>query len=414
MGKRIWVSYGLLCIVLAGCFPQEEPLAPGDALIQAQKRISQILDEEGTRWAGPRTPAPFDDRVSAEAVSFWFYQHPLMARLMARPELVEGFNASHPEGVLRPQFIGDWMVAVQKLTVSVAAGDVPDIALVTRDWMTRLAAAGRIEALDTFLPRELAQDLRGPSRQAFTFDGHLYGLPADGFCSALYLNRSLVEGPAPSTWEEWRACAEQVKRNVEYPIGHVPFLELLWSAGGDICEANRARLDAPPARAALDFILGLRDAALLHPRGIAEPASGFALFLSGQVAMTVASSRNAPRLKEVSFATAMAPVPGKLGPVSRQSDAALVVFRRRSRRRLPAVAAALDFLTGPRLQGVSAIELGSSPVRVSVAEAAKAPAGLDAAYRHSRNAPPIPVWAAIESELERCLHLAYRWRADAG
>ena len=390
-------------------------MPPDQALAGAAQRINAILAEEGALARQPATP-PAETPNDPREIVLWFYTHPLMAPMLSGAESLAGFSAAHPNVKLKRQFTGDWHVAIQKLTVSLAAGDLPDIALVKRAWLARLAPSGRIARLDSLLPASLIEDLRGPSREALTVNGHLYAFPADGFCSVLFYNRELVPGRPPRTWQELERIARDVSRPNDdprqalYGLGDLPFIEALWSAGGNVCDEIACGLDSREAREALDFVLSLRNDNLAHPRGLGDPERAFELFLAGRVAMTVAGSSRLPRARNAPFPVGVAPVPGKTGPISMMSDNAIVVFARYAQAKRRAIAEALDFLTGPQVQGAAALALGSAPVRASVANKLPVTAGLDQAYLHAANTPLVGPWGAIEFELSRSLYLAYRWR----
>lgn len=393
----------LAALSTAGCFGGDPPLPPDEALRRADARVTRILDED-REFAAARPLQSADVRPQDTGhVTFWFYTHPAIAPVAAQPARIQAFNAARPGVTLKAQFIGDWSVAVQKLTVTLAAGDMPDIAMVKRGWLARLARAGLLMPLDGYLPASFLSDFDPRIREALRCDGRLYALPADGFCSVLFHNSDLVADP-PATWQGLRDAA--------LPIGDLPFLETLYSADGAVVDGDRSRLTEPPALEALSFILELRDAGLLTPLTLGHPAGGLRAFLDGRVAMTVASSEEWPRAAAARFPAAMAPVPGKSGPISMLGDNALVVFAKHAEARRAAVAEVLDFLTGPEVQGLDAAALGSVPVRRSVAAEVAVPEGLRAAFERARWTPLLPSWNAVEADLLRHLDLAYRWKPD--
>ena len=415
-----WGAALLLAVIAAGCFKGEAPVPPREALAQATDRINAVLAEERALAAATPRTQPGEVPEDRARVVFWYYNHPLISgAMLSERGRMAGFQRAHPGIELHHQYIGDWGVAIQKLTVSLAAGDVPDVALVKRGWLARLVAAGRAAPLDGLLPAALLEDVQPPARRALSLDGRLYALPADGFCSVLYYNRDVVGDTPPRTWEELRRSARQVTRPHEdsgtsfYALGDVPFLEALWSAGGRVCDDLACDLSAPEAAEALEFVLSLRDEGLAHPRALGSPDGAFDLFLRGGVAMTVASSAYWPRAQRAAFPAAMAPAPGKSGPASKLSDDALVVFARYADAKKDAIAALLDWLTGPEVQGQDAAGAGSLPVRRSVAEATSISPALAEAYGLARNTPLIGAWSTVEFELMRSLALAYRWRPPA-
>ena len=403
-----------LCIVLAalsGCFGSEPPLAPHEALAKAAERIDKILQEDRAYGSTPGPPEPAQTPNNPSEVTFWFYAHPLISPLLlGEPQKRAAFANAHPEVTLNPQFIGDWSIAIQKYTVSLAAGDLPDIGMVKRPWLARLIPSGRIAPLDEILPPEFIKDFRAPVRDTLSRNGHLYALPADGFCNILYYNKNIVQEPAPRTWDELRSRAKEVLNQAKgaqegiYPIGYTPFLEALWSAGGEVCTDSASSLTSPEAGEAIDFIVSLRRDGLAHPTGMLDPSAGMDLFLRGRVAMTVASSELLGQTKKIAFPAGIAPVPGKTKPISMLSDSAIVVFARYAEAKKPAIANVLDFLTSSDVQGE-----GSAPTRESVAKILTVPAGLDPSFQAARNTPLVSSWASIEFELTRYLDLACRW-----
>jgi ABC-type glycerol-3-phosphate transport system substrate-binding protein len=405
-----------MAVWIPGCFKGAEPIPPHEALAQAAQRINAILEQERASNREPAALQPAETPKDATEVSFWYYSHPVASQMITQRGKMAAFASAHPEVKLEPQYIGDWTVAVQKLTVTLAAGDAPDVALVKRPWLARLIPSGQIVPLDALLPAPLLEDIRAPSRASFTVKGKLYALPADGFCSILYYNRDMVADPPPKTWDELRAAAQKAcrpddnPRAAVYGLGDLPFLETLWSCDGDVCDEVASGLDTVQAQEALDFVLSLRNGKLIHPRALGDPDGAFALFLGGRVAMTVASSEYLPRAEKSGLKFGVAPAPGKTGPVSMLSDNAVVVFAKYAEAKRAAIAEFLDFFTGLDVQGKDAAALGSVPARTTVSKDISVAPGLAEAYMHARNTPLVPAYGPIEFELYRYLSLAYQWR----
>lgn len=368
----------------------------------------------------PGEPVRFSETAAnSHEVAFWYGSHPLISHaLLAHPERVAAFRSAHPAFSFDFQYIGDWPAAIQKLTVAIASGDIPDVALVKRGWFARLAGSGWAAPLDGLLPDELLDDFRPVAIEPLKHNGHLYALPADGFCSVLFYNKEKLGLPAaspqpPATWNDLRQRARELSKTGEDPrkaihaLGHLPYLETIWSAGGDICDETRCFLDSDAARESLDFLLSLRTDGFAHPRVLADAGGAFALFLAGRIAMTVAGSDWLPQARNAPFPAGFAAVPGKNGPVSRQSDDVLVVFSKHASAKRDAIAALLDFLTGPAVQDRDAFQNGSAPTRKSLMKEAPLPEEIGAAYSLSRNTPLIPAWPAVAFELDaglgRCL-----------
>ncbi|MBI5093764.1 MAG: extracellular solute-binding protein [Candidatus Hydrogenedentes bacterium] len=415
MALQLISATALILFLTAGCLAGEQALPPDQALAKAAARGDSILKDVNATPDTAAPPVPAETPAKPNDVSFWYFEHPIYSSLLSRPETLAAFRDAHPGVTLSSQFIGEWNIAVQKFTVTVAAGDLPDVALVKRPWFERLVRSGRIAALDTVLPPALVDDLRKPSRDALTVNGRLYAMPADGFCSVLYFNRDLVGETAPRTWDELKTAAAKLSnqgpstgKDRIIPIGDLPFLETLWSANGELVKGARSGMSDPEAREALDFLLGLRTAGLADPGVLGNTERAFNLFEAGRVAMTVASSEHLSRAQKCGLKVGVAPVPGKTGPLSLLSENVIVVFNRYAAAKRSSLAGVLDFLTGPTLQGATAAERGSAPVRTSAMPPTFLP-GLDQAYQLGRATPLSPRWNEIQFETMRYVQLAYLW-----
>jgi ABC-type glycerol-3-phosphate transport system substrate-binding protein len=413
----------LLILIAAGCADRTPPLPPMEALAKIAARVDEIVRQnEHDGEAGAQSPVT-DKPANPNEVKLWVYAHPLATRIAApSSELPAVFAAENPPFRIVPQYIGDWPVAVQKLTVSLAVDDLPDIALVNRTWLPRLLLSGRIRPIDALMQPEFMKDLLEPARRQFTRDGHVWALPADGFCSVLFYNKSFVGETPPADWDALRTMAKKVSRpapdprNAVYAIGDLPFVEMLWSAGIDPVNTRpNAGLRAPQAKDVVDLFLFLRDEEVSYPRALGNPDFAFAMFLKGNVAMTAGPSQWITRCNAAvpaakpNLSWGIAPLPGKTGPISRLSDSAWIVFARYADAKQPAIARTLEFLTGAALQGSDALAQGSAPTRATIAKSLKPNPGLDAAYTAAQNTPLSPAWSETEYELNHFTGHIYPW-----
>ncbi len=390
--------------VLLGCLNSEPPLAPRDALHLAADRIDDILAEQ----SDVSSPTPPSVAPSTNAITLWYCAHPILAPALSYPEWKRDVQARQPGLAIETQYLGDWSMAVQKLTVNVAVNEPPDIAIVTRPWLAALIHGGHLAPLDEMLTPEFIADIRPAFADNLSVAGHLYALPADGFVSLLYRRAPAPVDTRMERWDELVAAAEAVKSEHPQlsPIGYMPYEELLWSADGDICTTEHSLLRQPAADEALQFLVDLRVRNLLHPSVWRGSYLAWQAWERGEVSMTVASSEHAARLD--SLDAAAGPVPGKIHPVTRISDYVIVVFARDAERKRAGIAAILDYLTGAAVQGEGALAKGSLPVRTSVANTLTVPTwarALDNAH-----APPLVApLASIEYELGRSLDRAFDW-----
>lgn len=360
----------------------------------------------------PRSaPTSADPIADPNRAVVWYDDHPVIAPALSGPGRLERFRHDNAGLDFDAQYIGDARVSLQKLAVGLAADDLPDVAIMHRGVAGALAQGGRLADIGAILPDRILDDLRPNARETGMYQGKLVALPADGFCTVLFYNKSMMPDGPPRDWQAWRAAAQRLRRpNTDFhPIGHIPWLELAWSAGAQIVDDAATDLDGPDALRALRFLLAMRDDGLAHPRAVNAEDWGLSLLLTQRAAMTVASSRALPRVTASGLPIGIAPVPGEHGPISALSDRVLVVFAHQASARRDPIIRVLDYLTGPLTMGPEAERNGSAPLRNSVEHNDD---GLNAAFEAARAKPLHPAWNAIEAELYRRLDQAFRWQED--
>ena len=391
-----WLSatYVAIAALAAGCSAPAPPADPHEALASAASRIDALLAASRTATRPTPSPLPPLPEAGDAPVRFWYYAHPLMTAAF------DGAAAHTDATPVESSYIGEWPAAVQKLMVSFAADDLPDVGMVKRGLVAKLYESRRIRPLDSVLPQPFIDDLRPEVIADYTYDGRLIALPADGFCSVLYYNKTSTGAVPPKTWAFLTAFVNAYDAlpapRPPHGLGAFPFMEALWSVGGNVLAGDRCALGRPEVARALDFVLGISDT----PR---SEAPAFDLWVTGQLAMTVASSSHMAAAKRSGMDFGVAPVPGETGPISRRSDDAVVVFAREDGAGGAAIAAFLDGLTGPKVMGERAADAGSVPLRRSTQTFESRLPAVAQAYAAGRNTPLHPDWGAVEAELDRAL-----------
>lgn len=408
--------------MLVGCTASDPPLEPREALRQAAAAIDRILEEDlEADTSGPK-PARHP-KGGTDAISFWYYSHPLIAPAFANGPRTTPIEITGSKVTIHAQFIGEWPYAVQKLTVALAADALPDVAMVKRGLVARLYKAGRILPLDSILPASFIEDLPQNIRDANTCDGRLVSLPADGFCSVMLYNTALVPDP-PGDWAELVELATALKTThsrsgrgesdtatIVYPVGYMPFLESLWSAGGEVVREGSSGLFSDEAVRALEFLVSLGVDGLAAWDLLNDEARALEKFRRGEIALTVVSSFTTSTLTDAPFDIGVAPVPGETDPISCWSNDALVVFARESGAGAAELAAFFDALTASPPWIAQMSRIGSVPIRESVRKKVEVSGGLALAVGVARGTPLIASWNAVEVELNRNLNRALRWAA---
>ena len=377
---------------------------------EAVRRVGERIDKTIREWRAEADTfsLSFESEKPADSrhVVFWYFSHPLIAPAFATPEHVHRFNETHPDVRLEARPLGEWFYAMQKLTVSLAAGDLPDVALIKREWLGALVDSGKLAPVEMFLDAGDIADFPDHLRAAYSAHGMLYALPADGFCSVLYANGEKVGETLPQTWDELQTAARKIAQGTSdpalYPIAYLPFMELFWSAGGEAYfDRDVQCLNDPAAVETLRFLLNLREEKLMFPRSGLEEMAGLELFSRGKVALTVASSAYLLQLRGLKFPVRVGPVPGKMGPVSRFSENVVVIFAKYAEAKRESIGALLTYLTSSAVQTAEAAEKGSMPTRLSIQRSLTPLAGLEEAFRVARDAPLVRPWAIIEDYLRR-------------
>ncbi len=404
-----------LLLALTGCFGGPAYMPPEEALKRASASIDRTLQHAREDATAPVAHDPSQTPPDPSELLLWYPEHPILGPALASegPALAS-FAKDNPNVRLRPQHIGPWHYAVQKLTVSLASGDMPDIAVVKRDLLPHLAEAGRIARLDTLLPQTFLDDLRPEVLRDHRIGEALYALPADGFCTVLFYTSSEVLAP-PETWTALLDFAKSFDPSPRqgtdrrFPLGDLPFLESLWSAGGDVYRDGHSALNEPVATETMNFLWSLRNGGVALPGTFGRGDAAMSSFDAGRIAMTVASSAWLAQPR-TDLEIGIAPVPGKNGPISLRSSDVIVVFQRYAGAKRDAIAAALDLLTGPLVLGQHAANQGSVPIRKSTAASVTLPQGLDRAFTLSRSTPLDPAWPEIQATLKTNIFLGLWWK----
>lgn len=151
-----------------------------------------------------------------------------------------------------------------------------DVYLIDLIWVAEFASAGWILPMDDRFPASARGDFLPAPLASTVYEGKLYALPRFTESGLLYYRKDLVESP-PATWTELRRMARSrrgaglagyVFQGKQYEGLVVNFLELLWSAGGEVVGTDgQVTLNGPPGVAALTFLVDLLRSEAT-PRGV--------------------------------------------------------------------------------------------------------------------------------------------------
>ncbi len=264
-----------------------------------------------------------------------------------------------------------------RLKYACLANATPDICRIDNAWPLTLAYGKSIIALDTlpsfnttidelaqeYVPAAIASNIVETKADNATWEKHLYGIPDQTNCVALFWNKELFRQSAtelraagldpdraPRDWEEFVKYAQilTIKDKKQYGFGM--FNSLWWSMpffntfGTEFVrkDANGkyiCTLDEQPAQQALQFMTDLYlkygVEAGAWRTGSINPEQGF---LNGKYAMILSGPWNLKRFSNIDFGVSLVPA-GPAGTSSNVGGQNLVVFRTCKN-----PAAALEFL----------------------------------------------------------------------
>jgi sn-glycerol 3-phosphate transport system substrate-binding protein len=149
----------------------------------------------------------------ATEVIYWGSFGPGTVNGDAEAGMVERFNTSQSEVVVNYQYQGSYEETGQKLTAGLAAGEVPDVALLSDVWWFNFYLNGALAPLNDFMtaegvdPADYVDSLINEGNR----DGVQYWMPFARSTPIFYFNREMFGEvgltEAPKTWDEFVAVA---------------------------------------------------------------------------------------------------------------------------------------------------------------------------------------------------------------
>lgn len=233
-------------------------------------------------------------------------------------KMIQDFNASQNDVVVRGEFGNNYEGVVQKALAGIAAGQsAADVLHLEVSYVPRIAESGALLNLKTQSGFQQSFDSFWPvfKTQVSRPDGAVYSMPWNNSNPVMYYNPDLLKKAGltrpPRTYPELREAAKKIKAATGVPAIALPsfpwVLEgAIWSNGGEMVKDGKLALDQPAAREVIENWAGFfRDgtAVLQNPNTNAD-------FAAGKVAMFMNSVATRPSLDaSVPFAFGTAPLP---------------------------------------------------------------------------------------------------------
>ncbi|MEI6286468.1 MAG: sugar ABC transporter substrate-binding protein [Bacillota bacterium] len=124
------------------------------------------------------------------------------------------FEKAHPGVKVKLETVtGSYDTYIQ---TNIAAGTEPDVFYLEPQETYVYASRGLVLPLDKYIPKEIIDDFYPNLLAAFSYDGHVYGLPKDFNPLIMYYNKEMFKTAGivqfPKTWTELLAACEKLKQ----------------------------------------------------------------------------------------------------------------------------------------------------------------------------------------------------------
>ncbi len=258
-------------------------------------------------------------------VSFWHVMAGAMGDTLDR--MIDEYNQTHPEGVVKPVNMGSYDALVQKLMGAVAAGKPPVISQMYESWTDQFLQAGQLVPIAAFANNDTSfapEKLFRIFLEDNTYDSVLVTLPFNKSVPVFYYNTDMFEAAGisqfPKTWPEFEQVCRKLSQDgnrdgtpdvwaTSWAIDVWYFSTMLYQSGGRLFdESNRQVIfNSAEGAAVLAYTVGLVKSKLLY---IVPGFQRQDEFLSGRIAMMPGSVSSLSFLRDrVTFRMGIAPMP---------------------------------------------------------------------------------------------------------
>lgn len=324
-------ALGLICglVVLAACDARPLPFAPTPtASAVAASPTPAATPAEPPALA---TPPPVDSTPALTLTWWtteWFSPGANEASRVALSQQLDSFTTAHPDiafQIVLKRPYGKGGILDFLTTASRAAPKVlPDLVILDLAELEAAVSAGLVQPLDGLLPSDLTSDLFPFAAQASQINQHWYAVPflAD-LEHVLYDVRRLPA--APRTWADLLAS----ETTYFFPVAgrgglasDAVLIQYLSAGGSWEQEGPTVPLDPRALEQTLNFLKEARTRGYIPPQALeqGDADAGWALFASGQVAMTQVRAQRYLAERDNLRNAAYAPIPtrdGRLATIGR-------------------------------------------------------------------------------------------------
>ncbi|MBF0410458.1 MAG: extracellular solute-binding protein [Candidatus Riflebacteria bacterium] len=311
--KILSFSFLILLINLSACsavFSAEYAVASTDTEtnVKTDSKAAEKIDEKINEKNKPVTE-----------LRFWNFWNPKFIL-----PVIEAFESQNP-GIKIVNEQLNWGNGLDKIVVSLANGQAPDICELGSTWTGKFMAAGAVLDLTEEL-RSLENDYL--MWEPATWKNKIYGMPWLVGTRILFFNKSLFKSAGlnpdapPETWAELLDAAEKLHNpaqgkygfGINAGEGHIlykKFLPFVWGNGGTILDENQSwAFKGKEVTEAFEFYRKLASFGMKEKQDLLDEA-----FMKGKLGMEISGSWNFAKFPkeapDLDFGVSIIPKPSR-------------------------------------------------------------------------------------------------------
>jgi len=343
-------------------------------------------------------------------IRFWQFWSDINTRPVI-DKMVSDFESENP-GIKVEITDLTWANGHDKLVISFAADDPPDVMELGSDWVAEFAAEGLL----TDLQSELPVNYLAPAQ----WRGNLYALPWMLASRIFYFNLDLLDKAGvgvPENWGELLSACDKIDALGDDYFGfgcnsaekhrlYKKYLPFLWSNGGSIMDSDgkSCELGSKEAIEALDFYLDICDCGAIESQRRLEE-----YFIDGKLGFIISGGWLLNKLKrsEIDFEYRLVPIMKSAGGtgISFFGGEYLAVNARSKNLEIAKKLAGFLIRKENSQALCDAAGFGFPPYpNLEISDPRKQILAFQ--LENSRSAPPTPLWVYIEQDIEDAIEAA--------
>ena len=349
-------------------------------------------------------------REDENVIRFWQFWSDANTK-PAVEQIIREFEREYPDIKVKITDL-TWANGHDKLVISFAANDPPDVMELGSDWIAEFAFYGLLAEFES----DLAENYLYPAR----WQGKLYALPWLLDSRLMYFNINLlsrIDMDIPEDWEELLTACRKISEMGDDYFGfgcnsaekhrlYKKYLPFLWSNGGRVLSEDglRSELDSENAAGALDFYLDLCDCGVIESQRRLEE-----YFREGKIGFVISGGWLLRRLRRnpPDFQYRLVPFFRQDGGSGNSFFGGEYIAIYSGSRNLENARKLAEFLTVKKncQHLCDAASFGFPPYPdLEIFDPEKMIQAQQ--LRNSKSAPPTPIWVDIEQDIEDAIEAA--------